>query len=87
MVNDQMPEKIITDVVEMLPDGTLKIASGITEKNGMNSADSWIAEPGTPDFIEFGTRHKVNKPGQACSITKRLINGEWHIEEKRFGDD
>lgn len=79
-------EKTLVDVVEMLEDGSLKIAVSVTEKNGMNSADSWISKPGSPDFIEFGARHCVTKPGQVCAITKRLIDGEWHQSEERFGD-
>ncbi len=85
MVNNE-PEKTLVDVVEMLADGSLKIAVSVTAQNGMNGADSWISPPGSPDFIEFGTRHRVTKPGQVSAITKKLINGEWHQSEQRFGE-
>jgi hypothetical protein len=40
----------------------------------------------SPDYAELVAGHKLKEPGQISAITKRLINGEWHQSEERFGD-
>ncbi len=80
------PEKTKIVVVKMLDDGSIKVALDVTLRDGPHSASGWISKPGTADFIEFGTRHRVTKPGQISTITSKFINGEWHETEERSGD-
>jgi hypothetical protein len=84
MVSDQPEaEKTIIEVVTMLDDGSLEIATDLTLRLGGHAVSGWIAQPGTPDFIEFGLRHNVTTPGEISTIIRQLINGEWHESQER----
>ncbi|CAN5681369.1 hypothetical protein BH10CYA1_BH10CYA1_03120 [soil metagenome] len=77
------PEKTITEVVKMLENGSLHIATDARIEGGPHAANAWIAAPGTPDFIEFGERHGLTKTGEISIIKKLLTNGEWSQTQER----
>lgn len=79
-------EKTVVEVVTMLDDGTLKIAYSVSMLNGPRpNPRVWTSAPGSPDFLEFGKRHGVTKPGQTSTITKEFRDGEWTERLKRDG--
>jgi len=64
----------------------LEISSVIVEPNFSPGHSLWTSQPGSPDFIEFGTRHGVTRPGQISKITKELRDGVWIETQTKEGD-
>lgn len=60
--------KIAQNIVHWLPDGT--------RAHGTSMSD-----PGDPNYEELCKTHKLEKPGDTSTILKRLINGDWVIED------
>jgi hypothetical protein len=84
--DDSELEQRITEFVTMKEDGSLEIGYLIVEPGISPGHSLWTSKPGCPDFIEFGTRHGVTKPGQTSTIRKELRNGEWREWQEKEGD-
>ncbi|CAN5683576.1 hypothetical protein BH10CYA1_BH10CYA1_03350 [soil metagenome] len=80
------PEKVITEIVSMKDDGSLSISHVVDEVGISPGIKVWKAEPGTVDFMEYGSRHGVTKPGQSSTITKELLDGVWTESQMKEGD-
>ena len=57
---------IARDLIQWLPDGT----------RGHGAS---VSAPGNPDYEELCNLHNLQKPGDASTIFKRLIDGEWVV--------
>ncbi|CAN5234381.1 hypothetical protein BH11CYA1_BH11CYA1_50690 [soil metagenome] len=62
----QLDRSIELNIVQWLPDGS----------RGHGSA---LSAPGDPDYKELCKLHNLQKPGDASTIFKRLIDGVWVI--------
>lgn len=59
---------IAQDIVQWMPDGS--------------KGHGWsVSEPGNADYEDLCRAHKLEKPGDASTIVKRLINGKWVAQD------
>lgn len=59
---------IAQNIVQWLPDGT--------------RGHGWsVAAPGDPDYEDLCKEHKLEKPGDSSRIYKKLVDGEWVIQD------
>jgi hypothetical protein len=61
----------------MQPDLTIAphIAQGLS--TGINASADSVSTPGDPDYEELCELHNLQEPGDASTIFKKLIDGEW----------
>lgn len=66
---EMQPELSISqNIVQWMPDGS--------------RGHGWsVSVPGDPDYEELCRNHKLEKPGDASTIFKRLIDGVWVVQD------
>ena len=80
------PHTLVTEIVSMLADGSLRISESVVMKNVSPGVTVWTAEPGSKDYIDFQSRHGVSKIGQTSIIRKELRDGVWSETQTKEGD-
>lgn len=83
--NEPEPDERIVETVRMENDGSLELGYLHFSKEISPCIKQWHAAPGSHDFIDFGTRHGVTKPGQQSVFTRDLRNGVWTEKMEREG--
>lgn len=65
----QMQENgsIAVDISQWLPDGT-------------HGHGAYVSDPGDPNYADLCNSHKLLKPGDASTVIKKWVDGEWVVQ-------
>lgn len=68
-------------------DDSISCSYGICTESGLNTATVQALFPGDKTYEQTKVEHKLKKHGDRHTILRKLVNGEWIVEEEYTHDE